>query len=91
MDNPEPNLTVQNLHNQYVSLLKEERFSSSEAEAITKFQFNKWDRLRKLNPDKLAYLMSTQKLTDESIYLYMISLFNKDTNIDKVINSQKIR
>ena len=44
MDIPEPAPTLEALHNQYISTLKNEGFSDKEAETITKFRF---DNLRR--------------------------------------------
>lgn len=84
MDNPEPNPTVQNLKNQYISLLKQDRLSPTEAETITTFRFNRWSNLRSNNPDKLSWIMGTKNLTDENIYIYMITLATKDKNFAKI-------
>jgi hypothetical protein len=84
MDNPEPNPTVQNLKNQYISLLKQDSLSPTEAETITTFRFNRWSNLRSNNPDKLSWIMGTKNLTDENIYIYMIALATKDKNFAKI-------
>ena len=91
MDNSEPNLTVQNLHNQYISLLKQNHFSSSEAETVTKIRFDKWKSLRADNADKLSWLMNTKNLSDENIYLYMISLLKPVQPVEKIVNFQNVR
>ena len=84
MDNPEPNPTVQNLKNQYISLLKQDRLSPTEVETITALRFNRWSNLRSNNPDKLSWIMGTKNLTDENIYVYMIALATKDKNFAKI-------
>ncbi len=89
MDNPEPNPNIQNLRNQYISLLIKDGFSESEASVLTNARFAKWQNLRKLNPDKLSWIMNTKNLTDENIYIYMICLVTKNRNILKFDNFQK--
>ena len=91
MDIPEPAPTLEALHNQYISTLKNEGFSDKEAETITKFRFDKWAHLREFNPDKLSSFMHTKNLTDENIYIYMIYLFARKNNSDKILNFQQLR
>ena len=91
MDTPEPDpSTSQTLHNQYILLLNKSGFSNEEAEIITKVHFEKYNNLRMLNPDKLSRIIRTTKLTDENIYIYMISLVKKEKISDKIINFQKL-
>ncbi len=89
MDNPEPSPTLLSLQNQYISLLKKDGFSNSEAESITRIRFEKLKDLRNLNSDKLSWLMHTKNLTDENIYIYMIQLISNES--DKIDNFQKHR
>ncbi|MCR5506704.1 MAG: hypothetical protein K6F04_02530 [bacterium] len=80
MDNPEPNPTLQNLHNQYILLMKQNNgFSDKEAEVVTQHRFSYLKNLRDVNADKLAWIMNTKNLKDENIYLYLIKTENEKT------------
>ncbi|MBR1545019.1 MAG: hypothetical protein IJ638_03705 [Alphaproteobacteria bacterium] len=75
MDNPEPNPNIQNLHKQYILLLKQnERFSDSEAEAMIKHRIGRLQSLREVNTDKLSFIMKTESFTDEDMYIYLIKI-----------------
>ena len=91
MDNSEPSPTLQNLKNQYISLLKQNNLSNAEAEAVARIRFEKWKKLRQDNSDKLAWFMNTKNLSDENIFVYMISLINKEEKVEKISNFQNIR
>ena len=93
MDTPEPNPNNNNLYQQYVQLIIKSGFSQIEAEAIVKSRFSRLKYLQKVNPDKLAWIIKTKDISDNSIYLHLIKeltdKIKKDLEYQIFIQKQK--
>lgn len=70
---PSPEPSEVQLRNQCIALLEKDGFSQKEAEILICNKFKKLKDLSILNPDKVAYLIGTKKISDRNIYIYLMN------------------
>lgn len=81
---PEPSFNSDNLKKQYLALLSSNGYSVFEAEKLLEIRLSRLNNLKKVNPDKLAWIINTKQLDDEHIYRYLLNSFKQHLEKEKL-------